>query len=171
MNSDAPDDRFPLASIVLSLLAVIALWLAGGYWLPMWGANDQYQPNQFGDQFGAVNALFSGLAFAGLFWAIWLQRQELSLQRHELSLTRDELQRTAAAQEAAQDALRSQVRMQLISNQLAALNYVIAQLDNDIDLRSRTHRAASDLQDRRQDLVRQVEAILHRMSADSETLP
>lgn len=28
---------------------------------------------QFGDAFGAVNALFSGLAFAGLFWALQLQ--------------------------------------------------------------------------------------------------
>ena len=45
----------------------------------------------FGDQFGAVNALFSGLAFAGLIYTIVLQRRDLELQRHDLKLQRDEL--------------------------------------------------------------------------------
>ena len=34
----------------------------------------------FGDLFGAVNALFSGLAFAGLIYTIVLQKQDLELQ-------------------------------------------------------------------------------------------
>ena len=38
----------------------------------------------FGDQFGAVNALFSGLAFAGLIYTIILQRRDLKLQRQEM---------------------------------------------------------------------------------------
>jgi hypothetical protein len=41
--------------------------------------------------FGAVNALFSGLAFAGLIYAILLQREELEFQRQELIETRAEL--------------------------------------------------------------------------------
>lgn len=45
----------------------------------------------FGDMFGAVNALFTGLAFAGLMFTIYQQRQELSLQRTELEQTRQEL--------------------------------------------------------------------------------
>ncbi len=53
---------------------------------------------QFGDAFGALNTLFSGLAFLGLIYAILLQREELSLQRTELSLTRDELKKSAEAQ-------------------------------------------------------------------------
>lgn len=43
----------------------------------------------FGDQFGAINALFSGLAFAGIIITILLQGRELSLQRKELEQTRD----------------------------------------------------------------------------------
>jgi len=46
----------------------------------------------FGDKFGAVNALFSGLAFAGVIYAILLQRKELELQRYELTMTRNELE-------------------------------------------------------------------------------
>lgn len=60
---------------------------------------------QFGDQFGSINALFTGLAFAGLIVTVLLQRKELSLQRAELALTRTELKRSADAQNAAQVAL------------------------------------------------------------------
>lgn len=45
----------------------------------------------FGDMFGGANALFSGLAFAGIIIAIILQKQELKLQREELKQTRKEL--------------------------------------------------------------------------------
>lgn len=52
----------------------------------------------FGDMFGGVNALFSGLAFAGVIYAIFLQSKELELQREELRLTREELNKSASAQ-------------------------------------------------------------------------
>lgn len=45
---------------------------------------------EFGDMFGAPNALFSGLAFLGVIVAILLQKQELGLQRQELQQTREE---------------------------------------------------------------------------------
>ena len=45
----------------------------------------------FGDQFGATNALFSGLAFTGLIYTIILQRRDLELQRNDLRLQREEL--------------------------------------------------------------------------------
>ncbi len=47
-----------------------------------------------GDMFGGLNALFSGLAFAGLIAALFMQRHELSLQRTELELQRRELAQT-----------------------------------------------------------------------------
>ncbi len=42
----------------------------------------------FGDMFGGVNALFSGLAFTGIIFTILLQRKEFELQREELKATR-----------------------------------------------------------------------------------
>ncbi len=45
----------------------------------------------FGDMFGGLNALFSGLAFVGLISAILLQRQDLLLQSKILESTRKEL--------------------------------------------------------------------------------
>ena len=45
----------------------------------------------FGDMFGAVNALFSGLAFAGLIVTLMMQHEELGLQRKEIAQTNKEL--------------------------------------------------------------------------------
>ncbi len=71
-------------------------------WLISWFLIDQYivsecstDSNQvsrgvFGDKFGAINALFSGLAFAGIIFTIFLQKRELTLQREELEDTRNE---------------------------------------------------------------------------------
>ncbi|MDH1930486.1 hypothetical protein [Pseudomonas sp. GD03696] len=45
----------------------------------------------FGDSFGALNSLFTGLGFAGLLTTIFLQREDLKLTRAELSETRAEI--------------------------------------------------------------------------------
>jgi uncharacterized membrane protein len=42
----------------------------------------------FGDSFGILTSIFSGVAFAGLIWTILLQRAELRLQRKELTESR-----------------------------------------------------------------------------------
>ncbi|MCS0350647.1 hypothetical protein ND920_03320 [Vibrio ordalii] len=55
----------------------------------------------FGSMFGVSSALFSGLAFLGLIYTIFLQMKELSLQREELKLTRQELSKSAQAHQAA----------------------------------------------------------------------
>lgn len=72
--------------LIVTIVGVVVLWGALGYF-----ASTRADPGRFGDMFGAVNALFSGLAFAGLIYAIWLQRVELRLQREELAATRAEL--------------------------------------------------------------------------------
>ncbi|BFO67819.1 putative phage abortive infection protein [Chryseobacterium sp. KCF3-3] len=50
--------------------------------------------NEIGDSFGAVNALFSGLALTGIILTILMQREELKLQKRELELTRSEMEKT-----------------------------------------------------------------------------
>ena len=50
----------------------------------------------FGDSFGAVNALISAFAFAGMIVAFIMQRYELKLQRKELRMTRDEMKEQTA---------------------------------------------------------------------------
>jgi hypothetical protein len=53
----------------------------------------------FGDSFGALTALFSGLAFGGMIVTILLQSKELKLQRYEIRKSREEFRRSISAQE------------------------------------------------------------------------
>ena len=68
----------------------------------------------FGDMFGAVNALFSGLAFAGLIITLIMQHEELGLQREEISQTNDEL----AAQRKEFEAQTTTMKIQRFENTL-----------------------------------------------------
>lgn len=91
MKTEEPERSSCLLPVGV-VIAVVVIWaLTGILW---WLVPDATQRGQFGDAFGAVNALFSGLAFAGLVYTISLQRQELMLQRKELEMTRQELRLT-----------------------------------------------------------------------------
>ena len=102
---DVSRPRHPLWWLPLPFLVVLVVWL--GSW---WGTERQIgqwsDRASFGDMFGAVNALFAGLAFAGVVCALLLQQrqitqqlEELALQREELNLSRMEMARQARAQE------------------------------------------------------------------------
>ena len=66
---------------------------------------------EFGDMFGALSLIFSGLAFAGIIYSIYLQKKELGLQRQELEETRKELKRSADAQENSEKELKNQAQL------------------------------------------------------------
>lgn len=83
MKSEGKNDWIVLLCV---FAVVVGGWLATWYFLT--GMDDR---GTFGDMFGFINSIFSGLAFGGVIWAILLQSRELKLQREELKLTRDEL--------------------------------------------------------------------------------
>ncbi|APG64560.1 hypothetical protein LPB136_03900 [Tenacibaculum todarodis] len=91
-------------------LFIILLWILSTvlikYFFPDWAVSAT-----FGDTFGAINSLFSGLALAGIIYTIYLQKTELSLQREELKYTREELKRTADAQELSNKMMTEQLRI------------------------------------------------------------
>jgi hypothetical protein len=91
-------DLWPVL-LVLVLLGVFVAVLAWGPWTIDNAAD-------LGEAFGIINAVFTGLAFAGLIITILiqarelrLQREQLALQREELASQRDELRRLANAQD------------------------------------------------------------------------
>lgn len=86
---------------------VVSLWVASWVLLVVLGGTPE-ERGQFGDMFGSVNSLFSGLALAGVVLTLFLQHRELGLQRQELRLTREQLTRTAEAHEASQASLSRQ---------------------------------------------------------------
>ncbi|WP_136057727.1 putative phage abortive infection protein [Candidatus Halocynthiibacter alkanivorans] len=89
-----------LGFAVVIFLLVIILWVGNWFlvhWLPNRGT--------FGDMFGAVNSLFTGLAFAAVIYAILLQR-------HEVDLLKTELKRSKSLLEKQQDLATSQLQAQ-----------------------------------------------------------
>jgi len=64
-------------------------------WVIYWFLVDWKIPHDdlasFGEKFGAINALFAGLAFAGVIYTVYLQRKELQLQRDEIKRSTEEL--------------------------------------------------------------------------------
>ncbi len=90
-----PAEKPPFAIRTVVILAV-------GGWV-LWGLftllvaygfaqnNEMAVAGQIGDLFGGINALFSALAFAMVWWSGDMQRRELSLQRQDLQLQLEEL--------------------------------------------------------------------------------
>lgn len=77
---------YTIAIVFSSVIAICVIaWFLINRFIPCPGNR-----GLFGDQFGVVNALFSGLAFAGLIITLILQNKDLSLQREELEQTRCE---------------------------------------------------------------------------------
>lgn len=78
----AAEPRILLPSLVV---AGALLWAAAGIaiyvTLPDWPAR-----GQFGDMFGAINALFSGLALGGVIYAVFIQHAQLKTQERDLQL-------------------------------------------------------------------------------------
>lgn len=87
---------------VLGLVVCLDVWIFGAVATHLWAAwffevNGNDNPMAlFGDSFGAVNALISAFAFAGMIVAFILQRYELKLQRKELQMTREEMKEQTA---------------------------------------------------------------------------
>ena len=72
---------------LLILLILVIQICAGG--VIYWSLDSWANRASFGDMFGAVDTLFSGLAFAGVIYTILLQKQELELQREEIKRYRE----------------------------------------------------------------------------------
>lgn len=94
----------------IGLCAAIVIYLS----IPNWE-----ERGQFGDMFGVVNTMFSGLAFAGVIYSLHLQSKSLSYQLTELELTRQELSKAAEAQHQTSVLLNKQLEMQLFREEAA----------------------------------------------------
>lgn len=94
---------------IISFLVVAAVILSWGFY-PVWSYiyKDWFtntwlsEIGVFGDSFGALNTLFSGLAFTGIIISIFLQSQELTE-------TRKDINRQTKEFESQTDALKKQV--------------------------------------------------------------
>ena len=87
-NNKETKSDYKTIAICVSIITIFIWALSFLLFTTSW---DKDERGTFGDMFGAVNALFSGLAFAGLIVTLIMQHEELGLQREELAQTNDEL--------------------------------------------------------------------------------
>lgn len=80
--------------IIIGGVVVFALWVGWAYVSP---GNDLPAQGQFGDKYGALNTLFTGLAFVGVIAALWHDRDGAEDRERE----HDELLAAMKAQAAA----------------------------------------------------------------------
>lgn len=100
--------------LVLSFNLILSCWIN----LPCPGTS-----GEFGDQFGVLNTLFTGLAFAGLIMTIILQRKDLALQRQEM--------RNAIIEQQAQtEQFEEQTRLQQKQYEESQKNFTISQTNS-----------------------------------------
>lgn len=110
--------------LILILFIIVLIWILIG--IISYKMFDSWpERGTFGDMFGAINSLFSALAFGGIIYTIYLQKSELSLQRQELIETRKELARSAEAQEKSEKALNRQLASMTLTAKLNALNSLV----------------------------------------------
>lgn len=93
-------------NLVLVVLGVILLW-ALSVVIIMTFVDRDFR-GVAGDMFGAVNSLFSGLAFAGIIYTIAIQREELKEQQKAISMQTEELSLQRKAIEMQNEELRMQ---------------------------------------------------------------
>ena len=114
------------------VIAVLTIWIVAPIVvirvLPEWP-----ERGQFGDIFGSVNALFSGLAFVGLFWALRVQQSQLELQRDELKLQREELKLQREEMVASRRELTRQVEVQEALFRATAAQVTVASVQAKIE--------------------------------------
>lgn len=153
--------RTVLTAAAVIVLLQVGVGVAAYYLFPDWSTR-----GQFGDVFGAANSLFSGLAFAGLIYAILLQREDLALQRTELELTRQELKRSASAQEQSEIALRAQAEAAERSAALAATNFLLDHYKYELTEMRKVAYAGNDPRlPRLQELQRREAVLLAKLDA------
>ena len=93
-------------SLFIWLVVVVAICAAYFFVMYLWFPGNLEKRGQFGDMFGFLGALFSGLAFAGLIVTIRQQRDDLKNQRDEIELQREDLKAQTEALELQKEEIR-----------------------------------------------------------------
>ncbi len=139
----------------LSALLIIVL-------LPNWSDR-----GTFGDLFGAVNALFSALAFAALIYTIVLQREEIKENREEIILNRKELAKGAKLQQKAQQVLIQQVEQTHLSAKMNAMRTIVEYYNNQISNPKSTEETIEKAKQKRKLIIIQIDQLIDGLN-DSE---
>ncbi|WP_299112044.1 hypothetical protein [uncultured Winogradskyella sp.] len=145
--------------LVKLILIVTFIWGISAvliiYFIPNWSDR-----GTFGDLFGAVNALFSALAFAVLIYTIVLQREEIKNNREEILLNRKELEKGARLQRKAQEVLIQQVEQTHLSAKMNAMRTLVDYYNNQISNPKSTEEIIEKAKQKRRQIITQIDTLI-----------
>lgn len=129
---------------------VVGAWLASPWVVKlMVGAGGE--AGTFGDSFGALTSLFTGLAFVGLIITLRQQKEQITMQREDLKLQRDEMKAARAElsgqkeqMELQNQSLKQQMFEQTFFSLLNVFNQYIADLVENASVDAREQRSGRD---------------------------
>lgn len=104
---DSEIESISLRPIFIAGALVFILWIAN-FIIGICFYNVE-EAGQRGDMFGAVNALFSGMAFVGVFYAIMIQRNEIKIARLDVKYTKTILDEQKQQMEEQNNSTKKQV--------------------------------------------------------------
>jgi len=148
MSTRQPDktpSSVGLRTLIIFVSVAIALEDLAAY-IEIRLLNDWQTRSSFGEMFGAVNTLFSGLALAGVIYTVLIQRHEIEMQR------------------------RSQARsdhLMALTAKLSALNSLVEATSNQLrDMRAGRDSAESmkPVSEKLQGYLLQISAVLKEMN-------
>lgn len=158
--------RSQFKTLLSMLVFVIIIWVLSGVIIYYLGSN-WTDRGTIGDMFGAVNALFSGFAFAALIYTIILQREEIGINRTEIELNRNELKKSADAQQNSQKALKEQVIQTHLTAKINAISTIINYYNTQIINLSNSPEVIDKAKEKRRMLIKQLDELIDGLN-DSE---
>ncbi len=148
--------------LIIAIIFVFIIWISSG--LTIYHLLDNWSDRgTMGDMFGAVNALFSGLAFATLLYTLQLQREEIKLNRTEITLNRNELSKSVKAQQESQEVLKQQVAQTHLTAQLNAMNTVINYYNNQIESNKSSKDTIDKARTKRKLMIQKIDDLIDEL--------
>lgn len=147
-------------------IIIMLLWILNAVIIYFIGETWQ-ERGTMGDMFGASNALFSGLAFAGLLYTIFLQREDIKNQREDIKLNRASLAKSVELQAASEKALQAQVEQMHLTAKLNAMNTVINYYNYQIADPHAAPEKVEKARNKRREIIKQIDELIEGLH-DSE---
>jgi len=145
--------------LIRLIIVVVILWALSAvivyFMLDSWADR-----GTLGDLFGAVNALFSGLAFAVLIYTIVLQREEIKQNREEIVLNRKELAKSARLQQKSQEVLIQQVEQTHLSAKMNAMRTLVDYYNNQISNPKSTEEIITKSKLKRKQIIGHIDRLI-----------
>lgn len=159
MKNYFEDMKQILNSFTALIIFTILLWFLSGVGI-MFFLDDWSDRGTFGDLFGAVNALFSGLAFAGLLFSLIENRKQISSQQEELLINRKELLKARKIQEKTEKAIEAQVTQIQNTARLSGLNTLVNYFTNIINDPKRSSVEIDLAIEKRKEAIREIDRLI-----------